>query len=300
MNFIRIIRLPNLLIIAGVQLLVKYFLINNSGANFVLDNLGMGMLLLATLSIAAGGYIINDIYDVDIDLINKPEKVIVGKRVSERTATIWFVLLNVIGVCSGFFLSYNIGNPSFATIFVLISGLLYLYASYFKSVLLIGNILVSVLVAMSLIIVGLFDIAPAITLENRATQSAAFELIIHYSLFAFCINFVREIIKDIQDINGDKNAGMNSLPILIGRHRATLVTFVLGGITIVGLVYYLYTYLYNSQMAVLYFLFLIIAPLLYFCIKAWAAETTKDYAFLSRLLKFVMLLGIGSIFIYPI
>src|SRR5690606_14297971 len=112
-------------------------------------------------------------------------------------------------------------------LFVVFSALLYLYASYLKGVFLVGNLLVSGLVAMSLLIVPLFDLLPAITVENQAGQSAVFKIVLYYALFAFSINFIREIVKDLQDINGDKKGGMNTLAIALGRKRTMKIVFAL-------------------------------------------------------------------------
>jgi len=282
-----------------MQLLLKYSLFEPFGIDITLNDFGFSLLVIASLCIAAGGNIINDIYDLKIDRINKPEKVIIGKKISEKTANTYYIILNVIGVILGFYLSNIIGRPGFAALFIIISALLFLNASYLKSMLLVGNILVSALVALSIIIVGLFDLLPAITKTNLVTQSTIFSILLDYALFAFFLNFIREIVKDMQDINGDKNSRRNTLPIAIGRKRTSRIVFALGIIAILGIFFYVYTYLYDKTSVVLYFLFLIIAPLLYFCVKCFNAETKKEYGLLSTLLKIIMFFGMCSILLYP-
>ena len=284
--------------IALVQVSIKYVLFQPFGVDTALTNFSFALLVIATICIAAAGNIINDIYDVEIDKVNKPNKVVIGKRISERNANRLFVLFNIVGVAIGFYLANSIGKPSFAALFIVFSALLYLYASYLKGILLIGNLLVSALVAMSLIIVALFDLFPAITPQNQATQSAVFKIVLQYALFALFINFIREIIKDLQDINGDKKGGMNTLPIALGRKRTISIVFILVVFMTLGVVYYMYENLYNQQTLLLYFLFAIVAPLLYFCIKSWEADSPKEYGFLSKLLKIIMFLGICSIPLY--
>lgn len=298
MKYLHLIRYQNLIFIALVQIFIKYGLFHPFGIEITLNAFGFALLVIATLCIAAAGNIINDIYDIDIDKINKPQKVLIGKSISEKSANNLFIILNVVGVAIGFYLANIIGKPAFSALFIVFSALLYLYASYLKGMLIIGNLLISALVAMSLIIVGLFDLMPAITPANQATQSTIFSIVLDYALFAFSLNFIREIVKDLQDINGDKKGDMNTLPITIGRKRTTTLIFILGILMVGGVVYYMYTYLYNHQVLLLYFLFAIIAPLLYFCIKAWSAETQKDYAFLSTILKIVMFTGILSMLLF--
>lgn len=295
MNYLNLIRYQNLLFIALVQIFIKYSLFQPFGIDTVLSSFNFALLVIATLCIAAAGNIINDIYDVEIDRINKPDKVLIGKTISEKNANRLFIILNITGVAIGFYLANSIQKPGFAALFVAISAMLYLYASYLKGMLIVGNLLVSVLVAMSLIIVALFDLLPAITTQNLDAQSEVFKIVLHYALFAFCINLIREIVKDLQDINGDKKGGMNTLAIALGRKRTITIVFVLGVFMVLGVVYYMYEHLYNVQFLLLYFLFALVAPLLYFCVKAWDAETKKQYAFLSKLLKIIMFLGICSI-----
>lgn len=300
MNYLNLIRYQNLLFIALTQVFIKYGLFQPFSAETVLNTFSFSLLVIATLCIAAAGNIINDIYDVEIDKINKPNKVLIGKKVSESNAYMLFIFLNVIGVGIGFYLANSIGKPGFAALFIIFSALLYLYASYLKGRPLIGNLLISTLVAMSLIIVPLFDLLPAITLQNQTTQSAVFKIVLFYALFAFCITLIREIVKDLQDINGDKKGGMNTLAIALGRKRTTAIVFSLGGFMVFCVVFYMYQHLYNQQILMLYFLFAIVAPLLYFCIKSWDAGTMKEYGFLSKLLKIIMFLGICSIQLFSL
>ena len=198
----------------------------------------------------------------------------------------------------GFYLSNLVGRSGFFAIFVIISALLYIYATYLKQTLLVGNIVISVLVAMSVLIVGLFELLPVVTVQNQATQLTFFKILLDYALFAFIINLVREVAKDIEDIDGDYKAGMNTLPIAIGRERATKVLFALTLLPLFGVVYYMLTYLYKQQIAVGYFLLFLVAPLLYITIKSFSAKTKKDVRHISTILKIVMFLGMLSLLLY--
>ena len=284
--------------IAFVQLLIKYALFKPFNVDITLNWFGFLLLIGSTLCIAAAGNIINDIQDVDTDIVNRPEKVIIGKKVTEKTAYNLFIILNVIGVGLGFYLSNLVGRSGFFAIFVIISALLYIYATYLKQTLLVGNIVISVLVAMSVLIVGLFELLPVVNTQNQATQLTFFKILLDYALFAFIINLVREVAKDIEDIDGDYKAGMNTLPIAIGRERATKVLFALTLLPLFGVVYYMLTYLYKQQIAVGYFLLFLVAPLLYITIKSFSAKTKKDVRHISTILKIVMFLGMLSLLLY--
>lgn len=299
-SILNLIRWKNLLMIALVQLLIKYALLEPFGINTTLDTFGIILLIVSTICIAAAGNIINDIYDVETDTINKPNKVIIGKSVSEKTGFNLFIVFNIIGVGIGFFLSNHVGKSAFFSVFVIISALLYVYATYLKQTLLLGNIVISILVALSLIVVGIFELLPAITAQNQQTQLTFFNIILDYALFAFIINLLREIAKDIEDIDGDYKAGMNTLAIAIGRERATKVLFVLSLIPIVLVATYVVKYLYKNPLAVVYFLLFIIGPLLYITIKSFNAKAKKDYRHISNMIKLVMLFGMLSLVLYKL
>ncbi len=298
MYYLKLIRPLNLFLIVLVQVVIKYGFLEPLGVKVALHHFEFTLLVLATVCIAAAGNIINDIFDREIDLVNKPKEVIVGKRISEKTAYNLYIIFNVIGVGAGFLIANLIDKPGLAAIFIIISALLYVYASHLKSMLIVGNILVSALVAMSLLIMVIFDIFPAIDTDQMEPQVNAARLILIYSGFAFYINLVREIVKDLQDVNGDKKGKRNTLPIAIGRKRTTHLVFILGALGLFGILYYTYTALYTNRIAAFYFVFLIAAPLLLFCIKAWEAEKPKHFRFLSILLKIVMLSGIISIMLF--
>lgn len=284
--------------IALVQCLIKYGLFEPFGISTSLTPFNFFLLIMATLCIAAAGNIINDIYDVETDFINKPEKIIVGKTISEKTAYNLFISLNVIGVGIGFYLSHAIGKSELFALFVIISALLYVYASYLKQTFLIGNIVISILVALSILIVGIFELIPAMTIQNQGIQLVFFKILLDYAIFAFLINFIREISKDVADIDGDYKSGMNTLPIVFGRERTSKILFILSFIPLGAVIYYVINNLYTKPVAVIYFLVFIIAPLIYLLILIFNAKTKKDFITISNILKLVMLFGILSILLY--
>lgn len=299
LNLLNLIRWKNLLMIVLVQFLIKYALFEPFGVDIMLNWFGFSLLVLSTVCIAAAGNIINDIYDVETDLVNRPTKVIVGKKVSEKTAYNLFIIFNSIGVLIGFYLSHLVGKSGFFAIFFIISALLYVYATYLKQTLLIGNIVISLLVAMSILIVGLFELLPAITPQNQPTQITFFKILFDYATFAFVINLIREIAKDLEDIDGDYKAGMNTLPIAIGRKRASKVMFALLFLPLFGIIYYISTYFNTQPIAIGYFVLFVVLPLLYIIFKSFSAKTKKDFHHISNFLKLVMLFGMMSMLLYP-
>jgi len=298
MQLLNLIRYKNLLFIILIQSLIKYVLFEAFKLETTLSDIHFSLLVLASLCIAAGGYIINDIFDVNIDAINKADKQIVSKHISEKMAYNYYLFFTATGVFIGFYLSNHIGFPGFSALFILLAALLYVYATYLKSIMLIGNIVISFLVATSILIVGLFELFPSISSQNIILYQEVFSILIKYAFFAFLLTLLREIIKDIEDINGDQNGGLTTLPIMIGRKRTAIIAFVLGIATLGVILIYMYASLYRQPIAMLYFLVLVIGPLLYFCIKLFSAEKKESFRKLSSLLKFIMLFGILSLLLY--
>ena len=296
-SFLRLIRWKNLLMIAFIQLLFKFVYFPVFSVNDSLSNFDFAVLIFATIAIAAAGYIINDIFDVQADKINKPDKVIIDKILSQKKAFNFYYILTVLGIIAGFYVAYRINNLSFIAIFVITALLLKLYNSNFKKKPLLGNLIISLLVSLSILIVGIFDIIPAITKENAADQYYAFRVLTDYAIFAFMFMLLREIVKDIEDIKGDKMLYMNTLPILLGKQKTNNIVFVLSFIPLVLVTNYSFQNFSDVPIVLAYMLIVVLLPLLYFMTKILYARSKKEYKYASNLLKVIMLLGMFSIVI---
>lgn len=285
--------------IALMQIIFKYGFLDQQNIPLALNDWQYLLLVVTTVLIAGAGYLINNIFDKETDTINKPEEVVIGKSISEDKAFNLYIAMNIMGVGIGFYLSNLIGKPAFALLFILISATLYLYASSLKQSLLVGNIIVAILTSMSVIIIGIFNLYPLITLENQAFLGLIFRVLLDYAIFAFVINFIREIVKDLEDVNGDYNQGMNTLPIALGVTRTTRLVFLLSFIPIVALLYYINEYYFVNELyiATIYCLLSIVAPLIYFTVKSASAKNKLDFHHLSLVLKFVLFFGILSIWV---
>lgn len=285
--------------LAFMQLLFRYAFLKQQEIPLALSDWQYGLLVLSTVLLAAAGYVINNIYDVATDSINKPNDVVVGKGISETTAFNIYIALNVSGVGIGFLLSNIIQKPTFASLFILIASLLYFYSTSLKQIMILGNVVVAVLLAASVLIIGVFDLFPVTTFENKALMASLFSILTDYALFAFMINFIREIVKDIEDVNGDYNQGMNTLPIAIGINRAAKIALGFAIIAFILLALYSNTYfMQNKLYIVIFYAFAtVLAPLLYFIVKIFSAKTQKDFHHLSTILKLILFFGILSILV---
>lgn len=297
MNFLKLIRYPNLLMLAFMQLIFRYGFLKLQNIPLALNDWQYGLLVLSTVLIAAGGYVINNIFDQDTDNDNKPNNVIVGKSISETNAYSIYVALNITGVSIGFYLSNVIAKPGFASLFILIAATLYFYAINWKQMLLIGNFIVALLLSFSVIIIGIFDLFPVVNQSNQPLMANLFSILIDYAVFAFMINFIREIVKDLEDVNGDYNQGMRTLPIIIGISRTAKVVSILSFIPVCAILLYINNYLMPLLFVTIYMLLFVVGPLLYFSIKIWSASSQKEFHVLSLLLKWILLFGILSILV---
>jgi len=282
-----------------MQVLFRYAFLKQQNIPLALADWQYGLLVLSTVLLAAAGYVVNDIFDVATDSINKPNKVIIGKEISETRAYNIYIGLNITGVAIGFYLSNVILRPSFATLFILIASLLYFYSTSLKQIMIVGNFIVALLLALSVIIIGIFDLFPATNAENQAQMASLFSILIDYALFAFMINFIREIVKDIEDVNGDYNQGMNTLPIAIGNNRAAKIALGFAVIPFILSLLYINEYFMQNKLyiATLYGFAFVLAPLLYFIVKIFTAKTQKEFHHLSTVLKLILFFGILSILI---
>jgi 4-hydroxybenzoate polyprenyltransferase len=285
--------------LAFMQLLFRYSFLKQQDIPLALADWQYGLLVLSTVLLAAAGYVINNIFDVASDTINKPNDVIIGKGISETRAYNIYFGLNITGVAIGFYLSNVIMRPGFATIFILIASLLYFYSTTLKQIMLLGNFVVALLLALSVIIIGIFDIFPATNVDNQAQMASLFSILIDYALFAFMINFIREIVKDIEDVNGDYNQGMNTLPIAIGISRAAKIALGFAVIPFILSLLYINKYFMENNLLIvtLYAFAFVLAPLLYFIVKIFSAKSQKEFHHLSTVLKLILLFGILSILV---
>ncbi|AIG30200.1 UbiA family prenyltransferase [Flavobacterium psychrophilum] len=295
MKYLKLIRYQNLIMIALMQLIVLFGFLKMQDIPLALALWQYYLLIISTVCIAAGGYIINDIMDQDADTENKPKKVIIGKTITEALAYNLYVLFTVIGVGIGFYLSRLIMRPNFVTVFILCAALLYIYATNLKQIMILKNVIVASLLAFSIIIIDLFMIFPATDITNKEQMRPVFSVLIDFATIAFILNFIREIVKDLEDTKGDKKQEIRTLPVVFGVSKTSKLVFILSFVPVLCILYYVYNYLFHLQYATGYIFLFLIGPLLYFMIKIWFAQTKKDFYYLSNVLKMVILFGIISI-----
>lgn len=299
--FFKLIRVENLFIIAVTQICIKYLVFAplNDFSKFTLNLFTIS--LLSTLLIAAAGYIINDYFDVKTDKINRPNTVVIDVVIKRRWAMILHILLNAIGLVLGLYLALKCHNLKLVLFQILSILLLWFYSTHFKKQLLVGNIVVSLLTAAIPIMPMVYDYYLTGEINPMIIGSFLNTLVIivlGYSSFAFLTSFAREVVKDMEDYEGDIKTGGKTMPIVWGMITSKVVTFFTIIITI-GLLLLACLKFHKDQhnVAVYYILGLVILPLIILLIQTIKAKTSKDFKLASLLLKFTMLFGIGFTFI---
>ncbi|HVU96203.1 MAG TPA: geranylgeranylglycerol-phosphate geranylgeranyltransferase [Puia sp.] len=302
--FFRLIRWPNLVFIFLTQLLFYYFiLLPCYGWRYVevpamipkLTPLLFYLLSASSVLIAAAGYAINDYFDLNIDRVNKPKRMVVEKVIKRRWTILWHWLLSGIGVVLSLYVSWRIRNPIIAVANLGCVVLLYFYSTTFKRKLLIGNVIISLLTAW--VILVLFVCEARITTDPIAREISAriFKFAIVYGSFAFIISLVREVVKDIEDRDGDEKYGCRTMPIVWGVNVAKVFAGTWLVVLIGALIIFQFYVLQKAWwQLILYSILLIDLPCLWLLRKLYRAQTREQYHLMSNVIKGVMLTGICS------
>lgn len=267
----RISRPVDLLMVAFAQLMTAFFLVKTTAeGDPVLYDFKLYLIILATVIIAAAGYMINDYYDVKIDYVNRPQEVVVGKGIKRRVVIFLHSIFNFIGIGLGFMVSSQIGWINFGAAFFL-----WTYSNRLKRKPFVGNLTVAILTATSIFVIGLH-------------YQKAELLILTYAIFAFFLNLIREIIKDIEDRNGDRKHGSRTLPIAIGFRKTKQVIFLVAFSFITSIL--IVTFKINNPLLYFYFGFLGIFFLI-FLYQIYLADRKAHFTKLSTFAKIIMLVG---------
>ncbi len=278
--FFCLIRWPNLLIIALSQFTVWQCLSLSASQSPILGSEWF-LLCGGTLSIAAAGYLHNDIADSEIDLINKADKQWIGRYISEQTAWYFYVFFNTLAL----FAAFSIGSFSLGVVFIGSAIGLWLYSAWLKKTALWGNIVVALLSALSFALIGIREWE----LLSASISDVRLNFLAYYLGFAFICSLIRELVKDIEDLKGDAALGAKTLPIVVGVLATRRLLLVLCSILVLLFVPLLP---FESQFSCLFIFIFLISPLPFGLYFLFFAQSRKDFSKLSLFIKIYMLLGL--------
>jgi 4-hydroxybenzoate polyprenyltransferase len=297
-SLLRLIRWPNLLIVALTQVLIRICIISpvlhRMNMEPLLPRALFALLVIGTVCITAGGYIINDYFDRKIDRINKPDEMIVGTHIYPRQAMAYHIMFSVVGLICGVYVSLRIHELYLSLVFFIVSGLLWFYSTTYKRQLLLGNIIVALLTALVPFIVLLFEL-PLIGREFGSQASEITRILIMwvagFSLFAFLLNLLREIIKDTEDLEGDSAYGKQTIPVIWGVNAARWISLALI-IIVMALIVLVWIFFLRDYITLIYFLLLIAVPLMLAAVMLIKGDGKPLYHKAGNIIKLVMLSGL--------
>ena len=309
MPWLRLIRWPNLIIVALTQFAAWWCVIRPFHKPEVLTPLNFGLLCLSTVLIAAGGYIINDYFDIRIDVINKPDKVILERDIPRRLAIIVHSVLNVIAVILAAFVALPAGHPEWLLLQLVCTALLWKYSTTWKRQFMIGNVVVSLMTALTIIALIIYE---PLLWQPRGYVAGEhqiwlnpFSTLLVFALFAFLLTWMREIVKDMEDYKGDDEEGCITMPIKWGLLGSTRFVQALGIFAIVILLAALLWIALHTSRPWLYIPLYFIAGTVVLPLGIWICRlqggaTSEHYHMVSRKLKEIMVFGVLSLVLLSI
>ncbi|PWD98212.1 prenyltransferase [Marinilabilia rubra] len=303
MALLNLVRYKNLIIIVLMQCLLRYGLLipvlHYYGVSPELSHIKFGLLVLATVLLAASGYVINNYFDVSIDRINRPYNVVVGRQIPRRTALLLHVILTITGVFIGLFLAYITRKENYALMFIVIPGLLWYYSTTLKKQVLVGNLTIALLTALVPFVVVSIEFATLARVHGEAILhseacSTAWFWTTGFAFFAFISTIMRELIKDMEDIEGDKEAGCHTLPVEMGidYSRTVVIILTIASVTALWIILFMVPRLYDSYLTWGYFFVFLTIPYILLAYKIFKARTRRQFHLASNLSKIIMLMGI--------
>jgi 4-hydroxybenzoate polyprenyltransferase len=305
LDYLKLIRVNNLIIIGLTQYLLRYFvvlpLLATKGLNPYLTDIDFFIMVLSLVLVGSGGYIINDYFDTKVDRKNERFRNVVGKTIKRRVAMILHITVNSLGILLGAYAAYRSGVYWLVLVNISSATALWFYSTNFKHQPVVGNLLISVLTACVPFVVIAFELPPIIeqnydyAIANWPVIAKVILYITGFSVFAFLTNLIREIVKDMEDIKGDLYVGSRTLPIAIGIRNTKTLLVVLILITTILLAYVQSIFHFNLLvffMVFCYLFLLVQAPLVFITVKLLNNNSRAVYHLISQIMKFIMVAGI--------
>lgn len=300
----RLVRWSNLLFLAALVWLMEKWV-----AVPILDKVAFGeqlpwfVLLLtgaAILLIAAGGYVVNDYFDVKIDRINRPDAVIVTRSISKPAAMRLSISLSIAGALCGIAAAWLLRSMTLGIIYVLVPGLLWFYSSSYKRLLIIGNLIIALLAGLTPLVIALANVAQlkllyASILPYTTLEHDLYAWLGGFALFAFLLTWIREIIKDLQDQMGDRELECHTMPVVWGETWTKIFVTLLIAITLalIGWLWWAVLPFDKSWtgLSTRYIALGIVIPTICTLWLLWSAKISSDYKTCQQVVKFTMLIG---------
>jgi len=254
-------------------------------------------MMMATILVTAGGYVINDYFDRKIDTVNDPDDVIVGRSISLRHTMIIHLVLTSLGILLGLYVAFRIHFLYLSILYILGSGILWFYSTTYKRQMFIGNLIIAIMTGMIPMLVLLFELPLQYSHYDKILVAGNFSLsylviwVSSFSGFAFILTLAREIIKDAEDIKGDTSYGRRTIPAVVGFGISKAIVITLFTLTALLLILIYLLYL-PDRLTLIYIIALLVLPLVVAVFLVLKANTAKAFHNISILTKCIMIAGL--------
>lgn len=279
MKLFKLFNIPDLIILALSLFIFRYGFISAQEAVIpALNDWQYIILAFACILIAAGAYFLNNTSGIGHK----------ENDISEAQSYNGYLVLTVLGGALGYYIADFTGKPMFVVIFVVAAAILYVYITSLKQTMLISNVLIAFTSILPIVAIGIFNFYPLLIPETQPFLATLFSLLLDYAFFVFVITLLLTFAQDLANTDSDYNAGLNTLPIALGKERTIKIVCGLTIIPVAMVLYYVNTYLINLLWALGFCLLFILGPVIYFAIKLWNSKTQKDFAQLVTVMKLVL------------
>lgn len=305
-DILKLMRWSNLLFLGALVWVMEKWvavpILNKAAYGELLPWYVLLLIGLATVCIAAGGYVINDYFDVKIDRINRPDEVIVTRTVSKPAAMRLSIVLSGIGVAAGLISAALLRSTTLGILYLVVPGLLWFYSSSYKRQFVIGNLIIALLAGLTPLMIAMANAAQLkLLLINTpevlpySPMSTIYLWLSGFALFAFLLTWIREIIKDMQDQMGDRELECHSMPVVWGEKWTKVFVTVLIVLTL-AIIGHLWWHALPfpttwHSLSTRYIVLGIVTPMLCAIWLLWAAKIPNDYKTCQQVIKFTMLIG---------
>ena len=309
-KFFKLIRIENIIIVLLTQWLMSFAVIKPILALNQLEVATppyiLAIIMIGTALITMGGYVINDYFDTRIDEINKPHRVLIGKAISRHKAMSLHQIVTIIGSICGLFVAWQAHSYTIAMIFLFIPGLLWFYSTTYKRQFFIGNLVVGFITAFVPMIVVLVERQYLVDVYGTdvlhyGLVADLYKWVGFFAVFAFALTIIREMVKDLEDEEGDREMECRTVPIVLGKYWSKVIITAFALLLIMAIMYLLYGHwaIANIVSIKYFLLYGVCVPIVIFILLLTKAETPKDYARTQLLLKVIMLLGVLFSLVFP-
>lgn len=299
-EILKLVRFRTIAFAAATMYAMRYFVISPilrlNGFELQMSGFSFALLVLAVCSLISGAYVINDYFDTKADRISGVRDIIVGKSISRRTAIFLHTGLNILAILIAFYLGFLVGVWKIGILFMLASGLLWFYSSYYKRYFIIGNLIVGLLAALIPVCVIMYEIPllntaySEILVNNEMNFIYMFDWILGFSFFIFINTVMYEINKDLYSVDGDMENEIKTIPVELGTRIARYVIAGLAALCVAALTTLYCTLFIPSLLILVYFVVVLCIPYLVYIVSILRSGNRR---FQLRLIRLILVLCVG-------